>query len=225
MALDQATLNAAGLPASLTALLRVAEADAHRTGESIEDCLEAWVDSSMDRLSADYKRRMRWVSLLVALGITLAVNANTITIVRSLSSNASLRGAMVDMATRSVRGESSATDAQVTAPLAVDSASTTALQTDTALSSQLKADIERLKHLSMRLNEAGVVGLPIGYPDGSSVSQRVSIAASGFVGLLITAFAVSLGAPFWFDMLKRVVEIRSAGLSPDEADKKRAARK
>jgi hypothetical protein len=34
---------------------------------------------------------------------------------------------------------------------------------------------------------------------------------------MVTAFALQLGAPFWFDMLKKVITIRSAGRSPEEA--------
>jgi hypothetical protein len=35
-------------------------------------------------------------------------------------------------------------------------------------------------------------------------------------GLLLTVIALSLGAPFWFDLLKRIISIRSAGVNPDE---------
>ena len=38
-------------------------------------------------------------------------------------------------------------------------------------------------------------------------------------GLLMTGFAISLGAPFWFDMLNKVISIRSAGRSPAERPK------
>jgi ribosomal 50S subunit-associated protein YjgA (DUF615 family) len=37
------------------------------------------------------------------------------------------------------------------------------------------------------------------------------------LGWLVTASAMSLGAPFWFDTLKRFVSIRSAGKAPEEA--------
>jgi hypothetical protein len=41
-------------------------------------------------------------------------------------------------------------------------------------------------------------------------------------GWIITVLATSLGAPFWFDMLNRFVNIRNAGRAPDEpADKSR----
>lgn len=36
------------------------------------------------------------------------------------------------------------------------------------------------------------------------------------LGLLITAVALTLGAPFWFDLPKKVANIRSAGKTPTE---------
>jgi len=39
-----------------------------------------------------------------------------------------------------------------------------------------------------------------------------------FVGLLVTATAAAQGAPFWFDILKNLINVRSSGASPaDEA--------
>lgn len=39
------------------------------------------------------------------------------------------------------------------------------------------------------------------------------------IGLLMTALAISLGAPFWFDTLNKVISIRAAGRSPTERAK------
>jgi hypothetical protein len=36
----------------------------------------------------------------------------------------------------------------------------------------------------------------------------------------LTALAASLGAPFWFDVLKKIIMIRSAGRVPDEPSPK-----
>jgi hypothetical protein len=43
-----------------------------------------------------------------------------------------------------------------------------------------------------------------------------------FLGLLLTAIAISLGAPFWFDLLNKLVKLRSA-LKGGEAEKDTAA--
>jgi hypothetical protein len=37
-----------------------------------------------------------------------------------------------------------------------------------------------------------------------------------FFGWVLTAFAISLGAPFWFDLLNKVIKMRSTGNKPDE---------
>jgi hypothetical protein len=39
------------------------------------------------------------------------------------------------------------------------------------------------------------------------------------LGWLITAFAVSLGAPFWFDLLNKFVNVRASGKAPEEEPK------
>jgi hypothetical protein len=39
------------------------------------------------------------------------------------------------------------------------------------------------------------------------------------LGILFSALAATQGSPFWFDILKKVVNIRGAGKSPDEAKK------
>jgi hypothetical protein len=39
------------------------------------------------------------------------------------------------------------------------------------------------------------------------------------VGWLLTILAVSMGAPFWFDTLNRIMSVRTAGKAPDETQK------
>ena len=40
-----------------------------------------------------------------------------------------------------------------------------------------------------------------------------------FIGWLITAFAVMFGAPFWFDLLGKIVSLRASGNPPVESAK------
>jgi hypothetical protein len=39
------------------------------------------------------------------------------------------------------------------------------------------------------------------------------------IGWLLTMLAVSLGAPFWFDMLNRLISIRGSGRAPRQTPK------
>jgi hypothetical protein len=41
-----------------------------------------------------------------------------------------------------------------------------------------------------------------------------------FLGFVITALMLSLGAPFWFDLLKKLVALRGSGVKPEEKEKK-----
>lgn len=49
-------------------------------------------------------------------------------------------------------------------------------------------------------------------------TQPVSITWAKIAGLLLTWFAVLLGAPFWFDILKRIVPVRLSGTKPAPSD-------
>lgn len=42
-----------------------------------------------------------------------------------------------------------------------------------------------------------------------------------FWGIVITALALTLGAPFWFDLLKKLVSLRSVGVKPSESEEKK----
>jgi len=54
--------------------------------------------------------------------------------------------------------------------------------------------------------------LPVGWPIASSIPLA-------FVGWLITAVSVLFGAPFWFDLLQRLVNLRGTGEKPEERKK------
>ncbi|MFN2397755.1 MAG: hypothetical protein ABR543_03770 [Gemmatimonadaceae bacterium] len=49
--------------------------------------------------------------------------------------------------------------------------------------------------------------------------QQVKDGLFRWPGLLLTAIAISLGAPFWFDVLNKFVNIRAAGRAPEEKPK------
>lgn len=55
------------------------------------------------------------------------------------------------------------------------------------------------------------LGLPLGWGQFPAGAQEWTIKV---IGLAITALAASLGAPFWFDVLKLVTNVRSSGPVP-----------
>jgi hypothetical protein len=151
--------------------------------------IEAWFDGSMDRVSGTYKRRTKWIIFTIGFTLTILLNANTITIARRLSNDTTLRNLVV---------------AQAEAFAKQPNATTPDLQADRAALDQL--------------------GLPLGWPEGI---EFYPFAKSGrklnpwdhillpLLGWLLTAGAISLGAPFWFDLLNKFMVIR-ATVKPHE---------
>lgn len=148
--------------------------------------LEAWYDSAMDRVSGWYKRSTQWVIFWIAIVFVVSSNINTITIADYLYRNDTARAAIVE------RAQSAATD--------------TAYLDRTY--EQVKQEIESLQ-------------LPIGWSDGwgtnrdstaGRAARRFEVWNDVFapiIGWLLTALAATLGAPFWFDLLKKIMVIRS----------------
>jgi hypothetical protein len=46
-----------------------------------------------------------------------------------------------------------------------------------------------------------------------------------FLGFLITALAIALGAPFWFDLLNKFVNLRVSGNKPESTKEESASSK
>jgi hypothetical protein len=65
-------------------------------------------------------------------------------------------------------------------------------------------------------NRARLLGQVIGW-QGVNRRDDAFTWAERILGWILTVIAVSLGAPFWFDVLKRFANLRSAGRSPIEA--------
>jgi hypothetical protein len=66
------------------------------------------------------------------------------------------------------------------------------------------------------------IGLPFGWDHGAQWSS-LSWTTSHIAGWLVTALLLMLGAPFWFDLLSRLVSLRTTGAKPPVATKDPAA--
>jgi hypothetical protein len=186
-AVDKCNLLSDKMKTALLVLIDEAAGDLRRARENIEN----WFDDTMNRVSGWYKRKAQLVVLLLALVLSVALNADTITIANSLSSDTTLRAAVVAAAEETAKERP------------IDS----------------KTPLTRVNELR---NELEHLGLPIGWLKASEryVDPReVPTDAQGWfykiLGLLLTTIAVSLGAPFWFDLLNKFVNLRGAGKESD----------
>jgi len=168
-----------------------------------------YFDHAMDRLSGLYKRYLKWISLGIGALLVVALNADSVSIGRALWSDSSLRQQISQDALKFI----SEPDAQ---PVAQPNAAAGSQAPDTP-----KLE-DRIKNL-----ENNVRPLPIGWPDrdfspGGKMSWSGLLTWAGIFwllakifGLVISMFAVSLGAPFWFDTLSMFVNLRGTGPKPD----------
>ncbi|MCW3037058.1 MAG: hypothetical protein JWM17_2370 [Actinobacteria bacterium] len=86
-------------------------------------------------------------------------------------------------------------------------------------SSDRQAVASALGNVASGLATISGLSLPIGWGNG----VRPGTWYVALVGWLLTAIAVSLGAPFWFDLLGRVAQLRVTGAVPDASPSAPAA--
>lgn len=160
--------------------------------------VEEWFNEVMDRASGVYKRNsQRWL-FMVGLGIALVFNADVIMVYHNLSVNSTLRETVEKAATSFVN---------------------TQPPTAATLAEYPNLDESR-KKIGTLVNEniaafESPLGLGWSVVDWSKVDTRWWLYK--IVGWLTTALAISLGATFWFDVLKKLINIRAAGPAPAPA--------
>ena len=155
----------------------------------VREKIETWFDDSMERVSGWYRRKVHWILLGLGLALSVGLNADTFLIENRLLHDSALRTAVVAQAEQVARQ-----------PLDTTSAA-----------------VARVRSLSTQLD---ALNLPLGWSNGpggrfpkDAVDWIVKVA-----GLLATTIALSMGAPFWFGVLNRFVNVRNGGRPPERAD-------
>ena len=69
--------------------------------------------------------------------------------------------------------------------------------------------VNATKTLEKVNREVQDAGMPVGWDSEALALTGFWAIIKKIAGLLLTAFAVSLGAPFWFDLLNKIVVLRS----------------
>lgn len=187
------------LRASLAALAQRTQIKANTTEEELNQFkkeIEVWFDRSMDRASGVYKRNAKGISFLIGLSLAFLTNTDTLYIVSRLSKDTPLRNAITQNAGQ----------------VASDS---TCINTD--------QDKSKLDCIREQVDKSlDPLTLPIGWNSNLSSTQSPKVgegqkALSPFkslLGWLISGFAISMGAPFWFEILGKIVNVRNAGQKP-----------
>lgn len=193
--------------------------------------VEALYEDLMTRTSLWYKRNVQYIVLVLGLVIAAVMNVDTIDMVKTLSRNPAAAKTGADMVAQSMsrmsltNGSITVTnankDTSFVVSLVVPGLDSTRLAAVTSDSSAKKAPGTILKPAdslrSTRIiitdmnNSLQSTGLQFTW---SSFKPGPDDCAAWFykiVGILLTALAVSLGAPFWFQMVNSLLALRNAG--------------
>jgi hypothetical protein len=158
--------------------------------------VEQWYDAAMERVSGWYKRRTQVALLVIGIGLAGAFNADAFQVANTLWTSDTTRAAVVAEAERlSEARQGGGGEGRL---------------------ENVAKDVQQLESLKLPIGwelddkdvEDGVEASPRRPPDGWAAW------GSKLLGLLVTGFAVSLGAPFWFDSLGRALALRSSGRPP-----------
>lgn len=163
--------------------------------ENLRDNIATWFDTAMDRLSGAYKRRTKLISIIVGFVLAAAVNADTYVVGKALWNDDTLRNQIVSTAGDVLK----------------DGKPSGCTETDSGR--QVGCLVDKLK-----TQDAMLRPLPLGWSrDDLPKDGGWPVFILGkLLAFIWTGLALSLGAPFWFDMLQNVMNLRGAGPNPAE---------
>jgi hypothetical protein len=186
---------------SLSVVLR----HAGKETKDVRQALEQHFDNSMERVSGWYKRHVQRLAFVIALICAVAFNVDTLAVIQRLNADPALAASLADRAQDG---------AQATAQAAAPSQPVTL--------NSLQAQAAQIKNTSLPLGWQHVERAldPQHWPSPSNLTrQDVLNSLLMLLGWLITAAAATLGAPFWFDVISRLVPLRSSSKPAPKEDK------
>ncbi|MEL6836584.1 MAG: hypothetical protein AAFP77_26525 [Bacteroidota bacterium] len=162
-----------------------------RTGgdpEAFVKEMEYWFDEMMERASSWYRDKMKW--WLFAVGLTLATifNVDTIKTYQTISKSTTIQNFLAEAATQF--------EAQTDTIGGINFDKSIEESLD-----DLDASLQRFEELKSPLG--------LGWDESETGEQNLPWWLVKALGLLLTGIAVTFGAPFWFDLLKKILSIRS----------------
>ena len=179
-----------------------------QTGEdaaAFRKAVETHFDSVMDRAAGWFKRYAQNVALVVAAALVIGANVDTVELATALASSPAARTKVLEIAEGQLKA---ATDAEQKVATQAKAGQTEAVSALAKAKAQSEAARMAVDQAASNMKSAG---LPFGWQDHPRT-------ASGWLakvaGLLVSLLAVSLGAPFWFDVLQSFMQVRASGISP-----------
>jgi hypothetical protein len=184
-----AAVEGSNLPGDLKRQLTIIIHDAGTDYAALRSGVQLWFDDSMERVSGWYKRKVQVVTFVVATAITLGLNADSLALANGMLQDPTTRDAFI---------------AQLSSATAARNATQVVPVIDVAA---IKTALDPL-------------GFDLGWAE---VDQTDPVAwftsptnwLGRAPGWLVTVLAVLMGAPFWFDAVGRLTNLRASGNPPN----------
>lgn len=213
------------------------------TSEDIKELqkkIEDWFNTYMHRVTGWYESHTVISVRFIAAVVTLLFNINVIHLAKTIYKDGQLRSNLVALAENVVdhpetvtkyygktfEQQNAALILSYDQQIAADSTKKTRLEKEKAdtlnkLAAQFtKRQQDAIDTLTSKLKSAN---LPLGWPHSPFVCAAWQTDGNPdtffqvflkFIGWIIGACCISMGAPFWFDMLGKLVNVRRSGVKP-----------
>ncbi len=209
--------------------------------------IQNWYQNYMDRLTGHYKGKTGSLTKWASIAVVLAFNIDSLHLLTVLRTNKDLRESLVVGAEKLVdEKEKALTDSVNYYSLAIKALANkdTSLKSssnETAFLNKLnrfiaKEDTVLRQHIKNQEKMVALIeaySLPIGWHEAEvplvwfkkkgtlSVDERKTWDCLSLLkyllGISISIVALSFGAPFWFDVLNKFINVRRAGIKPKES--------
>jgi len=191
--------------------------------------VEKWFDDSMDRLNGAFKRYAQFWAFVIGLYLAVALNIDSINLSIYLWRDPTIRQVLVANASQLQLPEASlATDPEqamqdirqqfvgLNLPIGwvINKGHDAAYESYLDSDCQLFPNVNQSFGIPIIINTKDLEKICIAPPQSNN---QTNIGLKLF-GILFTAVAAAQGAPFWFDLLKKLINIRGTGVNPVEKE-------
>jgi len=185
--------------------------------------VEKWFDDSMDRVSGVFKRYSQTMALAIGFIVALLLNVDSINLTLYLWREPAVREALARSAANFEipQQQLESNPAQALQDF-TDQFSGLSLPVGWVINESTGAAISDI-NCKLFPGDKQAFGIPVPWtnkcvaPPKSNNQNNILLK---LIGVFITAMAARQGAPFWFDFLKRFVNLRGTGPNPAEKEGK-----
>jgi hypothetical protein len=205
---------------------------ANTTADGIQKVLAGFDDAST-KMTLVLQQHARTVTAILSLGVAIFLPLDAITVVKKLATDPDQVKKLVDLSgTLSTNGVAgSGTPASARPPQSnsenkeAPNQANTPTQNTTLVTEEDIANLKKQITEQAKLLTISPLGMTPALPNWDDYKKRVSQGevAQTWVGILLAAALMSLGAPFWFDILKNLLNLRPALAQREEKERNERA--